>query len=53
VVGHIEGLTVKRHSNSPKTRSFRATASAVWADMHNASRLMVQHQMGPKGPRHS
>jgi hypothetical protein len=53
VVGHIEGMTVKRHSTTHTTRSFLSTASAVWADFHNASRLMVEHQMGPKRPHHS
>jgi hypothetical protein len=43
---------VTRQSTTPKTRSFLAAASAAWADIQNASRLMVEHQMGPKRPHH-
>ncbi len=52
VVEHIEGPAVTRQSTTPKTRSFLAAASAAWADIQNASRLMVEHQMGPKRPHH-
>lgn len=52
VVEHIEGPAVNRQSTTPKTRSFLAAASAAWADIQNASRLMVEHQMGPKRPHH-
>jgi hypothetical protein len=54
VVGNFEGLTVKRRTNHPaNTRSFIAAVSAVWADCHNASRRLVEHQMGPQRPHHS
>jgi hypothetical protein len=47
------GFTVKRHRIPASTRSFLAAVSAVWADVDNASRRLVEHQMGPKGRRHS
>jgi hypothetical protein len=44
---------VKRHSTTHSTRNFVAAVGAAWADMHNASRLLVEHQMGPKRPHRS
>jgi hypothetical protein len=53
VVGHIEGRTVKRRSTTPNTRSFITAVSEAWADMHYASRRLVEHQTGPQRPHHS
>jgi hypothetical protein len=44
---------VKPRSTTANTRNFLAAVSAVWADMDNASRRLVEHQMGPKRQRHS
>jgi len=53
VVGHIEGPNVKRRSTNANTRSFVSAVSEAWADMHYASRRLVERQMGPQGPHHS
>jgi hypothetical protein len=39
---------VKRHNT---TRRFATAVSEAWADMRNASRLLVEHQMGPRSHR--
>jgi hypothetical protein len=52
VVGHLEGPTVKRLSNTASTRSFLTAVSAAWADCRNANRLLVERQMGPQRPHH-
>jgi hypothetical protein len=52
VVEDIEGPAVNRRSIPASTRSFIAAISAVWADCDNASRRLVERQMGPRHPRH-
>ena len=44
---------MNRRSNPANTRSFMTAVSAVWADCHNASRRLVERQMGPQRPHHS
>jgi hypothetical protein len=45
-----KGRIVSRRSNSANTRSLIAAVSAAWADCHNASRRLVERQMGPQRP---
>jgi hypothetical protein len=39
---------VKRRINSRTSRSFVSAVSEAWADCRNASRIMVERQMGPQ-----
>ena len=43
---------MKRQSTTTNNRSFVSALSAAWADMHNASRRLVEHQMGPVHQHH-